>query len=256
MTGGTPPGKVIIRKKMRVKYTRRSNMTFTSFIRMVQARGDDFVYRQSMFGGELIMGDTKFIFTNPNRKKAMSHLYLFSMVKRDFGKWLKKNKIKRLRENPQSYCSDYKFKKGREIAAADLDNAYWEIAFKYGMISEGTYQKGMLINNKELTLSTLSALGRDKSYNIVRHGEDTGDIKKILGNDQYRKAYSKVRLRCYEYMMQLARLLGTDFLEYKTDCIYFYYSKKNVLAIKKFMQKNGLSFKFSDNVPEELADQD
>ena len=69
------------------------------------------------------------------------------------------------------------------------------------------------------------------------------------------KAYHKIRLTCYGHMMKLAKMLGSDFLEYKTDCIYFYYSEENILAIHQFMQKKGLSYKFSDNVPEGIIEE-
>ena len=251
--GATRTGKVISRKKkLRYLYSRQVGMSMMGFLRVLQDRGDDFVFKKTMFGGEVIMGTTKFVLSSPVRRRNMKDLFLFSMVKRDVEKWARGKKIRKIKEAPQHFKNKARRLKKNDMVASDIDSAYWEIAKKLKMISKGTYERGLEINNKDLMLATLATLGRDKTYNMVKAGSLTNDIIRVDGDKMLQYAYQVIRNTCYRYMMGIAEMLGSDFLEYRTDCVFFYYTKKNVKLIKDFFDSKKVSYKFSDKVPEEL----
>jgi hypothetical protein len=202
--------------------------------------------RENMFGKEIIWGTKKFIYNNPGTKRSRKHLFIFSLVKKDALKFIKDRKIKRQHRLPSVQWNNKIKSKARKVGV-DVDGAYWLIAFQMGLISENTYDHGNRINNKALCLAALASLGTDKSYRKIKNGQITSEIVTVKGNDELKEAYKMVRYRCYKYMQELARLLGGDFVCYKTDCIYFLDRAGNSHKIKEFLLSKKLDFKMVRN---------
>lgn len=214
-----------------------------SYIDAIKRTGDVAFVRENIFGTEIIWGDERFTFPSKQGRKSMSCLFIYSMVKRDALKYVcKKTKPVKIAPNPIVYNKNVKIK-SRKIIGTDIDSAYWSIAYKLGIISENTFNKGVMISEKQILVSALSSLGRDKRYTKVENGVLTDEIMIVRGDDRLKSIYDKVRHKCFSYMKELAKLLGNNFVAYKTDCIYYFETKKNVRTVQSFLDKKGLYYK-------------
>jgi hypothetical protein len=201
------------------------------------------LYRENIFGSEMILNNRRFIMPNAKGRRSMKNLYLYAMVKKDAINYLKTHKVKEIKWQPSvTYNNDAK-PKGRKFIGVDIDSAYWAIARKMKILSLNTYNRGYLIKEKHILVSSLSTLGRDKRYKVIRNGIFTDDVVVIAGRNDLKNLYKQIRYTCYTYMKRLAALLGNDFIAYKTDCIYFFRTKKNIQIVKKFLESKDLDYK-------------
>jgi hypothetical protein len=132
------------------------------------------------------------------------------------------------------------------MTGTDLNHAYWRIAFNLGIITKNTYMRGLDDELKVVRLAALSTLGKGKDYNIIKDGVITKEVIKIGANEQMDSLYKAIRYTCYKYMYQVKKLLGKDFLCYKTDAIYYCDTKPNRLIVEEFFIKKDLLMKQLD----------
>lgn len=130
-----------------------------------------------------------------------------------------------------------------DITATDINHAYWRIAFLMGVINQKIYDKGLLLEDKSLRLASLSNLSSKKEYQIIKDGEITQEYKTLRYNETLHTVYNNIRFTCYEYMSNIATLLGNDFICYKTDCIYYVDTENNRKIVHNFLTSNNLLFK-------------
>jgi hypothetical protein len=130
-----------------------------------------------------------------------------------------------------------------KVAGTDLNHAYWRIAYNLGIITEITYLKGLRDEFKSVRLAALSTLGADKKYRVIRDGKITFDVKTIEGDQELQQVYKLIRYTCYRYMNQVKKLLGQDFLCYKTDAIYYIDTKYNRKIVNDFFNNKDLLIK-------------
>lgn len=201
------------------------------------------LFRDNIFGSELVWNETRYVFPSKRGKKSMKNLFMFSMVKRDALKYLKTHTLPNIEWSPSVIFNEKINAEGRKLTGADIDGAYWHIANSMGIISDKTYYRGIETGEKHLLLASLSSLGRDKRYTQMVDGKFTQDIVIVKGNDELKKLYKKIRFTCFKYMRQLAKIIGKDFVAYKTDCIYFLHSAENVHKVKDFLHKKEIDFK-------------
>lgn len=223
-----------------------------NMIKALENANGQAIYRENLFGSELIWEKVRYIFPNEAGMKSIKYLYIFSMVKRDALKYLSSHKIKQIKWAPSIiYNKRFRDPDGSiqlpDMIGTDIDSAYWNIAYRLGIISEKTFQKGMLIKNKQILVASLSSLGRDKQYMEVSDGKLTRNSVIIAGNPDLKMLYRKIRYTCFGYMKRLAKLMKKDFVAYKTDCIYYVASKKNVQIVRDFFDKNGIDYKMVTN---------
>ena len=57
------------------------------------------------------------------------------------------------------------------------------------------------------------------------------------------KVYNNIRYICYEHMMIMAKMLGEDFICYKTDCIYYRDTPANRDMIQTYLDTVSLEWK-------------
>lgn len=215
-----------------------------ALMRAIKRSGVKAWSRSTYFGKELIWYGKKYMFILKKNKKMLKHLFIFGLVKKDALKWLEKHPIKRpVPFLPSVYWNENAKMSKRSIIGIDLDGAYWHIARNSKIISANTFEHGLRIDNKMLCLATLSSLGADKRYQLIKDGQRTDDVEILAGSEQLKRIYLKIRHTCFTYMQQAAALVGDDFICYRTDCIYFYYSRKNVEAIENFFSSKGFDFK-------------
>jgi hypothetical protein len=112
-----------------------------------------------------------------------------------------------------------------------------------GVISEKTYNKGLNDDFKAVRLASLSTMGANKKYQKMKNGKLLDEYKIVYGDDALKDVYKLIRLTCYKYMNQVKKLLGKDFLCYKTDCIYYIDTQYNRDIVTKFFMEKDLYVK-------------
>lgn len=215
-------------------------------------------YRKGNFVTEIIWDGKSYVFpaNSKNGKSFKKGGFLYGMVRKDVGAFLKSGKkIKMPKQYPvNEYNNDFD-KFGEKITGTDVNNAYWRIAYNLGIISRGTYTKGLGDDFKVVRLSALSTLGSGKDYQIIKDGKLIDMFALIGKNDDLHKIYSAIRYTCYKYMQQLKKKLGNDFVAYRTDCIYYVDTPENRKLVKDFFTKNNLETKQLYRIRKSLHEQ-
>ena len=228
-----------------VKYTNKKSESFI-LKRMSSQKANGYL-KKGTFSTELVWGNYSYIFSNLNLEKQKAFkkgMFLFGMVRKDVKDYLKTHKVKLPTKNRQI---EYNGKINEEIlgkvTGTDLNHAYWRIAYNLGIITERTYLKGLPEEFKSIRLAALSTMGAKKTYQIIKDGVLTRDFHIVEGVKEYQEVYTLIRYTCYGYMANLKKMLGKDFLCYKTDAIYYMDSKANRTKVEKYFKEKDLLMK-------------
>ena len=225
-----------------IEYASKSMEAF--LLKKIEASGGNGLIKKGTFTNEIIWGRKSYIFNLLDKKHQQSFkkgMFLFGMVRKDAKAYLKKKKVKLPKKyNQIQYNNNINLDLFDKVAGTDLNHAYWRIAYNLGIITEITYLKGLRDDFKSVRLAALSTLGADKKYRVIRDGKITFDVKTIEGDKELQQVYKLIRYTCYRYMNYVKKLLGDDFLCYKTDCIYYTDSKENRKIVKDFFESNNL----------------
>jgi hypothetical protein len=233
-------------KNKLVKYASATSETFI-FNRMQSEKANGYI-KKGVFTNEIVWGNYSYIFSKLDRKKQTAFrkgMFLFGMVRRDSKIFLQKNtKIKLPKKYGQiDYIGSLNEDLLGKVTGTDLNHAYWRIAYNLGIISEHTYMKGLKDEFKSVRLASLSTLGKEKKYQKIKNGEIIDDYLIIGGEEELKSIYILIRYTCYKYMNEVKKLLGKDFLCYKTDCIYYIDNKENRKKVKDFFNQKNLLMK-------------
>jgi len=233
-------------KNKNVKYADKSIQPFL-FNRMKEQKANGYL-KEGTFTNELVWGNYSYIFSKmPIRKQNVfkKGMFLFGMVRKDVKIYLQNNKaIKLPKQSKQiEYRGDLNEELFGKVTGTDLNHAYWRIAYNIGIISERTYEKGLNDDFKAIRLAALSTLGAKKKYRIIKNGVMTDQYHIVDGDERSRKVYTLIRYTCYNYMAQMKKVLGKDFLCYKTDAIYYIDNKENRKKVKSFFIEKDLLMK-------------
>jgi len=233
-------------KNKLVKYASATSETFI-FNRMQSEKADGYI-KKGVFTNEIVWGNYSYIFSKLDRKKQTAFrkgMFLFGMVRRDAKIFLQRNtKIKLPKKYGQiDYIGSLNEDLLGKVTGTDLNHAYWRIAYNLGIISEQTYIKGLNDSFKSVRLASLSTLGKEKKYQKIKKGEIIDDYLIIGGEEELKSIYILIRYTCYKYMNEVKKLLGKDFLCYKTDCIYYIDNKENRKKVKDFFNQKNLLMK-------------
>ena len=199
-------------------------------------------FRAGSFSDEIIWQDRKFLFPSP-KKKVSSGIWVFRSVMHDVRLYIENKRIRSKDRLPVNLWNPKLANFRGKITATDVDHAYWRIAFIMGVISEKTYQKGLLIKDKSIRLAALANLSSSKEYNIIKDGVVTKKTKVLKYDPILQKVYNNIRFTCYEHMTIMANMLGEDFICYKTDCIYYKDTPANREMIQIYLDSVGLEWK-------------
>ena len=204
----------------------------------------DGLYRKGSFANQIIWDNRIFYFHKNKKRFPMNTLFLFRLVKLDCERFLKMKKNilsdKKLPANLKRYEN---YEEGNKITATDLNNAYWTISYQLGYITEETYKKGLKTKLKEVRLSALSSLGMDKKYQKIKSGIITTDETIVFGNKELKALYENIRNTCFKHMINASKILGKDFIAYKTDCIYYKDTAANRKKIEQYFDKQQFKYK-------------
>jgi hypothetical protein len=209
---------------------------------MLKAKANGF-YRKGSFASQIIWGNRIFYFHNPTKRFPMNTLHIFRLVKLDCQKFLKHKKSLQFEKKLPVNVVRYENYNEAKITATDLNNAYWTIAYQLGYISDNTYKKGLKTKLKEVRLSALSSLGIDKTYLKITKGIITKEEKILFGDKELKSLYENIRNTCFKHMANASKLLGKDFIAYKTDCIYYKDTIQNRKKIQLYFKENDFKYK-------------
>jgi hypothetical protein len=232
-------------KNKSVTYTSKTSEDFI-FKRMVEEKANGFI-KKGTFTNEIVWGHNSYIFPCMDKKRQMAFkkgMFLFGMVRKDVREYLKTNKIKLPTKYGQvEYNKELNEDLFGKITATDLNHAYWRIAYNLGIISDNTYSKGLNDDFKAVRLAALSTMGANKKYQKIKNGKLLDEYKVVYGDDNLKDVYKLIRLTCYKYMNKVKRMLGKDFLCYKTDCIYYIDTQYNRKIVRDFFIEKDLYMK-------------
>ena len=230
------------------KPTRYSPKSMETFLmkKIETLKGNGYI-KKGTFTNEIVWGKNSYVFSILDKKKQEAFkrgMFLFGMVRKDAKAYLKKSKVKLPKKYSQiEYNGSFNPEIFGKVTGTDLNHAYWRIAHNLGIITDLTYMKGLDDKFKSVRLAALSTLGADKKYKIIRNGLITNDYKIIEGDKALQQIYKLIRYTCYRYMNQVKRILGKDFLCYKTDAIYYIDTKENRKKVKDFFNQKNLLMK-------------
>jgi hypothetical protein len=212
------------------------------------ASGSNGYIKKGTFTNEIVWGNYSYIFPCMNKKSQTNFkkgMFLFGMVRRDAKRFLQKRPNFRIpkRHAQIEYNKDVNFELFGKVTGTDLNHAYWRIAYNLGVISDKTYIKGIDDKFKSVRLAALSTLGSDKKYQRISGGKITQETLIIKGEEDLQRVYVLIRLTCYKYMSQVKKMLGKDFLCYKTDAIYYIDTKENRQKVREFFKSKDLLMK-------------
>lgn len=211
-----------------------------------ECREEAFIKRGT-FSTEIIWGKKSFVFPTDKKRdynKFKSGLFLFNKVRSEARSFLRLKPNFRLpKEEHSIFFTDKLPPKNTKVCATDLNHAYWRIALNLKIITPATYEKGLPKHLKSVRLAALSTLGAGRTFNVVNNGKITRSKVTLGHDDELRRVYTLIRFTCFRHMAKVKKLLGYDFLAYKTDCIYYIDTPENRKVVKDYFSQNNLTFK-------------
>lgn len=174
----------------------------------------------------------------------INQLFIFRLVNDDAKRWAKMNP--EYPSNPKFPTNAYNFQYDIDngvLTGTDITSAYWYIAHKVGLISNKTFIRLLHPKYKTTKLAALAVLGRQMVYDEYVEGAKSKD-KAVLKdkNQALVDIYRHVRYECYRHMIEISRLLGNDFMCYKTDCIYYRDTQENRKKVYEYLDNEGLEY--------------
>ena len=227
-------------KALTRKYVKSGSVD--NYIKDLVSNKLSFSVRRASECTEILMDDKHIVFASQSNFPKKK-IYLFNSVKQQTTKWLKENVVFLPEElNSIKYNYDYNTDEGT-MCGTDLNHAYWRIAYLYGMINEKTYIAGLDTDCKALRLATLSVLGREKKFDNYEKGEIKESYVYQKENVDLKNVFKFIRLTCFSFMKEASELLGDDFFAWKTDCIYYRESLKNIKMVQEYFDQYNLTYK-------------
>ena len=213
------------------------------YANLVQGKGN-FLIRRGSECNELIFDGFHNVYATANKNFASNKIFLFNLVACDVRKFLKTNPFVELppKKDVTFYSYTYDLEEG-SLTGTDLDHAYWRIAYAKGYISKTTYNYGLDETAKPLRLATLSVLGREKVFEKWENGEYVESIVVKPKDEQLRMVYADIRYSCFYMMYELSLKLDKDFFCWKTDCIYYRKTPKNIKIVQDYFKEREMLYK-------------
>jgi hypothetical protein len=203
-------------------------------------------FKSGSYGNETIMDGCRYFYYNDKAKNKYS--WIFNRVKIEAKSFVAKNNlIEKEKLHTIHFNTNFNLKAGESIVTTDIDDAYWEIAFKMGVIKERLFRKCLEIedenvNIKELRNASLANLGSDKVYQVVEDMVYTGKKIVFKCDPKLKMLHNNITYTCCELMFNLSKMLGDDFKDYKTDEINYKRTKENVKMVNSYLKKHNLPF--------------
>ena len=218
-----------------------------SMLSLIEELKDDAYIKRGTFSTEIVWGSKSFIYPSIKKKEYgvfRAGLFLFGKVRKEAQDYLRKAKTIKLPKEERSILYNHDDgMQDKKICATDLNHAYWRIAYNLGIITSATYKRGLPKKFKNVRLASLSTLGMGRTFRIITKGKLSHSTVTIGEDEGLQNVYKLIRFTCFKHMAKVKKMLGQDFVAYKTDCIYYVDTKANRDAVSEYFNKNNLSFK-------------
>lgn len=223
-------------------YTILNPKTLKTLVKRLKDTKSDAYFRKGSFATDIIWQGRRFVFPNP-KKSLTNNMWIFRSVINDVRSHILDHRIREKKKLPVNHWNPKNKSYRGKITATDLDHAYWRIAFLNEYISMKTYLKGLEIKDKSLRLAALANLSSQKEFVIMKDGKITKETITLKYDPILHKVYSNIRYTCYEHMMNIANMLGDDFICYKTDCIYYKDKEINRQMVQEYLDSVAMEWK-------------
>lgn len=223
-------------------YTVLNPETLKSLMARLKLSKDQAYIRKGSFATDIIWQGRRFVFPNP-KKSARDNMWIFKAVIYDVKLWISNHNVRELPSKPVNFWNEKNKRYKGKVTATDLDHAYWRVAFLNEYIRPETYLKGLELKDKSLRLAALANLSSMKEFFIMEGGEITDKTITIKYDPILHKVYSNIRNGCYTHMMNIAELLGDEFICYKTDCIYYKDKPENRELVQQYLDSVAMEWK-------------
>jgi hypothetical protein len=215
----------------------------TAYIQYLKRKKIPHLIRSTTESTIIIFQNTKLSFNHSDLFPS-NKIFLFRTVDIDVSRWLKGKPDLVSPPKLPSAKINYEYDDERGvITGTDLDHAYWRIAYVKGFISESTYEKGLHPECKQLRLSTISILGREKKFKVSDGENIIDEVIEKKGDPNKRKIYRYVMYFCFQMMYDLSMMLGDDFDSWKVDCIYYRDSPQNRKIVTEYFIAKDMLYK-------------
>lgn len=218
-----------------------------SMIDMLGELKEDAYIKRGTFSTEIIWGNKSFIYPAIKKKDYgvfRAGLFLFGKVRKEALEYLRLNPNIKLPKEERSILYNHDDAlPDKKICATDLNHAYWKIAHNLGIITTPTYKRGLPKKFKNVRLAALSTLGMGRTFRVIKAGKMCNSTMTMGEDDELKRVYKLIRFTCFKHMAKVKKMLGSDFVAYKTDCIYYVDTKENRQMVTNYFNENNLSFK-------------
>jgi len=131
---------------------------------------------------------------------------------------------------------------GECFISFDLDNAYWQIMRRQGVISEDLYLEFRHKRKfRQLKQAVIGLILANVKVTYYQDGEFLNSVEE--DNWQWKMIYKNVRYATYNVPLLLAKACNGEFISYNQDAIYVKDDKESVVT--KYLKDNGFEFKKS-----------
>ena len=220
---------------------------FNAIMRSIVVNKKRAMIRETDSGFEIIVGKMQFVdYRDPTTFAYFKkHGYIFGLVANCARDYCKKYDVVPPKKSvpAQHIGNALKHHRGKPVAQTDISHAYWRIAFQMGVLSEKVYEKGLQIPQKWTKLAALSNLSSDKVYIQYHDGKMTTKRVVKVAPETYKVLYGNIRNECYRHMQNIKKLLGSNFLRYNTDAVFYVDTPRNRKLVQGYLDEAGFQYK-------------
>lgn len=125
----------------------------------------------------------------------------------------------------------------------DLNSAYWETAFKLGLLSDILYQKGLDTEkiSKQARLAAIGSLA--KKRRIYEYDGEKQFLREKKTSDQTEHLWDVICDHVGKVLVSAAKACGNDFLFFWVDGIYIKNSKEAAKKVYQVFNNHGFEYK-------------
>lgn len=229
----------------------------------------DFVLKQDSSTKSIEWGDKIIQFRNfeveKDRANRSEGFHLTKLVKKDVLKFIEDNPSQVDGQEPltsdiyleiaKGNIEALKKNEGKIIYSVDINDCYWDTAFKMGFISSLTYYKGLQKKDwKTGRNAAIGSLGKNLVVSKYENGQLVSSEVDLEGQ-KLSMVREKVISHVHEAFLALLKRLDTDWLMYFTDCVYVPYNR--ITEVQEYFKELGYQSKVEaynlDKVNEETG---
>ena len=131
--------------------------------------------------------------------------------------------------------------RGCQVYNVDINNCYWETAYKMGFMSQKTYANGLKTKRwKDGRNASIGALVKTTVVSKYKNGKlASSEIEK--GEIDFSPIRNNIISHVHGLFLGLLKQLGDDWLMYLTDCVYVPYDK--ITEVQEYFKALGYQSK-------------